>query len=460
MRFTSTVAASAVAAVASAQNYLGFNSGATLADRSAKFKADFKAEFETAAKLNNSPGKFNSVRLYTNIQAYSEEEPIEAFDAAVETKTNVLLGVWASGTDNIDKEIRALKKAIEKHGDDLTDLIIGVTIGSEDLYRVSETGIKNESGVGNSPKAITDFIKDWRDAFGKGALAGVPVGHADTWDAWGNSTNKAVIDAVDFVAVHEYPYYENDKGNHIDNAGALFDRAYQAVAAAAGDKPIWVTETGWPYVGPDWDEAEASIKNAKKYWQDVGCRRLFNKVPTFWYTLRDSNPDNEMKFAITDDLNTKPYFDLSCPDHFDTPSTTSKASDHKTSTTASSSTKTDESDDESTSTFTTVTTASPSTTPSSDDNEEEGNSEESTDDNSEENDSSNNDNTSDNTNDDNTSPSNDNTSDDSSNESTPTGDSSSPTETPGAPGAASSLKMLSVASYVVLGLAGAAFTLL
>lgn len=435
MRFTSTVAASAVVAVASAQNYLGFNSGATLANREAKFKADFKAEFETAAKLNNSPGKFNSVRLYTNIQAYSEDSPIEAFDAAVETKTNVLLGVWASGTDNIDKEISALKKAIETHGTDLTDLIIGVTIGSEDLYRVSETGIKNESGVGNSPKALVDFVKDWRDAFKSGPLSKIPVGHADTWDAWGNSTNKPVIDAVDFIAVHEYPYYEDGKGNSIDNAGHLFDRAYQVALDAAGSKPVWVTETGWPYIGPDWDEAEASVKNAKKYWQEVGCRKLFNKTPTFWYTLRDSNPDNKMKFAITDKLSTDPLFDLTCPDHFDTdePSTTSSASksSHSTSTSAPSS-ETSESAGDSTSTFT---TSSPSSTP---DNGSDNGS-----DNSGSNDSNN----------------GGSGSESSSESSTPTSDASGADNT-NDPSAATGIKALSLASYVVLGLAGAAFTLL
>ncbi|KAG9258032.1 glycoside hydrolase family 17 protein [Emericellopsis atlantica] len=316
MRFTSTIAAgiAAVGAVADGSNYLGFNSGATLADRSAKFKADFAAEFKTAAKLNGAPGKFNSARLYTNIQAYSQEDPIEAFDAAVETKTHLLLGVWASGTDNIDKEISALNKAIEKYGSELTDLIIGVNIGSEDLYRTSVTGLKNDpEGVGASPKTIVSFINDWRKAFKSSAIADVPVGHADTWDVWNNSTNKAVIDAVDFISVHEYPYYENDKGNSIENAGKLFDSAYQATLAAAGDKPVWVTETGWPYVGETWDEAVASVENAEKYWKEVGCKKLFNKTPTFWYTLRDSNPANSMKFAITDKLSTEPRFDLSCP---------------------------------------------------------------------------------------------------------------------------------------------------
>ncbi|KFA49957.1 hypothetical protein S40293_01263 [Stachybotrys chartarum IBT 40293] len=319
MHVSSIVLSGALAAGVSAQNYLGFNSGATLADRSAKFKEDYLAEFRTAQNLRGAPGKFNAVRLYTNIQAYSESDPISAFEAAIETDTSILLGVWASGTNNIDNEIAALRAAIDQYGSDFTDLVIGISIGSEDLYRVSETGVINESGVGAGPDVLVRFIEEYREAFADTPLADVPVGHVDTWDVWGNSSNRAVIEAVDFIGVDEYPYYENDKGNDISNSGQLFDRAYQATLDAAGGKPVWVTETGWPTSGPDWDEAEASIRNAKYYWNEVGCRRLFNQVPTFWYNLRDSNPDNEMKFAITENLSTTPMFNLTCPTTFQTP---------------------------------------------------------------------------------------------------------------------------------------------
>lgn len=328
MRVSSTLAAVAtvLASGASAENYLGFNSGSTLADRSAKFKADFLAEFKTAQNLKNAPGTFNAVRLYTNIQAYSKDDPIQAFEAAIETKTKILLGVWTSGTDSIDLELSALKKAISKYGKTFTDLVIGMSIGSEDLYRVSETGIKNKAGVGAGPNTLVKFIGDYKKAVANTALASVPIGHVDTWDAWTNGTNKAVVDALDWVGVDEYPYYENGKGNNIKNSGKLFDRAFDAVVGAVGGKPIWVTETGWPATGPKWDEAEATVANAKYYWQEIGCRKLFNKVPTFWYNLRDSNPDNEMKFAITNNLSTTPLFDLTCPTTFDTPTGTSSTS--------------------------------------------------------------------------------------------------------------------------------------
>lgn len=360
---SAAVAVGALAMGAEAKNYLGFNSGATLANREAKFKADFQAEFETAQGLKTSPGDFNAVRLYTNIQAYSEDDPIEAFEAAIDTKTQILLGVWTSGTDSIDKEISALKKAVQKYGSKLTDLIIGVSVGSEDLYRNSVTGVKNKGGVGVQPDALVDFIDDFRKAFKDTPISKVPLGHVDTWDVWGNATNKPVLDAIDFIGVDEYPYYENGKGNSIDNAAKLFDKAFDATVAAAGGKPVWVTETGWPYKGPDWDEAKPSVKNAQKYWQEVGCKSLFNKVPTFWYNLRDSNPDNKMKFAITENLSTTPLFDLSCDKVDDKETSSSAESKTKTSTAASKSTG----ESHTTGTFITATA---SATGSSDDDED------------------------------------------------------------------------------------------
>ncbi|KJZ78170.1 hypothetical protein HIM_02208 [Hirsutella minnesotensis 3608] len=322
MRLTSTLLAAALALCASANNnnYMGFNSGAKKADYSAKFKADFEQEFRTAQNLQNAPGKFNAVRLYTNIQAYSQEEPTEAFEAAIDTQTRILLGIWTSGTHSIDKELRALHKAVGKFGKRFTDLVIGISIGSEDLYRNSKTGVKNKAGVGNDPDAIVRFINQYRHEFSKGPLGKVPVGHVDTWDAWTNGTNRAVIDCIDWLGVDEYPSYQSGEGNSIKNSPRLFDEAFEKTVGAARGKPVWVTETGWPVTGPNWDQAVASVENAKYYWNEIGCRKLFNKVPTFWYNLRDSNPDNKLKFAITKDLSTRPLFDLRCPAKFDTKS--------------------------------------------------------------------------------------------------------------------------------------------
>lgn len=320
------LAVAAMAAGAQASSYLGFSSGATLDDNTAKFKADFKAEFEAAQNLEGAPGTFNAVRLYTNIQSYSTNTPIEAFEAAIETNTYLLLGIWTSGTTTIQNELDALLTAVEQYGTNFTDLVIGMSIGSEDLYRNSVTGSQNNAGVGANPDVIVDFINTYKEAVADTALSSVPIGHVDTWDAFTNSSNDAVIDAIDWLGVDEYPFYQGTVDNNITNAGTLFDEAYDATVAVAGGKPVWVTETGWPYSGDTWVDAVPSAENAKYFWDEVGCRKLFGQVNTFWYILRDGDSAQTVKFAITEDLSTTPRFNLTCPTTFDTPSSTASAS--------------------------------------------------------------------------------------------------------------------------------------
>lgn len=315
MRFTALLAVAAAtigSAIAQDSVILGFNAGATDDTGKVKTQADFEKEFKTAKGLQGAPGNFTTIRLYSNIQSGTENTPIAAFPAAIATQTKLLLGVWASGTDNIDNELSALQAAIKQYGSKLTDLVVGISIGSEDLYRVSEPGIRNKSGVGNNAETIVKFIKDTRKKLEGTALAKIKVTHVDTWTAWVNTSNKAVIDNVDFLAVNAFPFYEAERDNQISNAGSLLNSALTATEGVAGGKDVWITETGWAYSGPAFGAADASVDNAGKYWKEVGCA-LFGRKNVFWYTLRDANPENEVKFAITDNLNTKPRYDLSCP---------------------------------------------------------------------------------------------------------------------------------------------------
>ena len=299
---------------------LGFNSGASDDKGNAKNQQDFEAEFKAAKNLNGAPGEFNTIRLYSNIQWNTPDTPIAAFPAAITTNTSLLLGIWASGTDNIDNELKALTAALDEHGSKLADLVVGISVGSEDLYRVSEPGLRNNAGVGNNADTIVRFIKDARSRLANTALKGKPFTHVDTWTAWVNGSNKAVIDEIDFLAVNAFPFYESERDNQISNAGSLLASAINATEGVAGGKDVWVTETGWAYTGPAFGAADATVDNAGEYWQDVGCK-LFGKRNVFWYTLRDANPDNEVKFAITDNLSTTARFNLTCPaDSEDLPS--------------------------------------------------------------------------------------------------------------------------------------------
>ena len=161
-------------------------------------------------------------------------------------------------------------------------------------------------------------------------MKSIKITHVDTWTAWVNGSNKAVIDEIDFLSVNAFPFYEAEHDNKIANAGALLSSAISATEGVAGGKDVWITETGWAYSGPSFGAAQATVENAGSYWQDVGCA-LFGKKNVFWYTLRDANPANEVKFAITKDLSTTARFNLTCPAGKSLP-TTSSASNSSSST--------------------------------------------------------------------------------------------------------------------------------
>ena len=183
MRFATALAVAAAtigSAIAQDTLILGFNCGASDDTGKAKTQEDFEKEFKTAQSLQGAPGNFSAIRLYSNIQWETTDTPIAAFPAAIATGSKLLLGIWASGTDNIDNELKALNAAVEEHGTALTDLVIGLSVGSEDLYRVAEPGIRNEAGVGNSAEDIDKFIYTSREQLYSTLLNDVKITHSDT----------------------------------------------------------------------------------------------------------------------------------------------------------------------------------------------------------------------------------------------------------------------------------------
>lgn len=134
MRVTGGILALAAGASAATK---GFNYGSTFTTGAAKQQSDFEAEFTAAQKLAGAPG-FTSARLYTMVQGGTANSPISAIQAAINTKTSLLLGLWASAGDNaFGNELTALKSAIDQYGTAFTSIVEGISVGSEDLYRNS-----------------------------------------------------------------------------------------------------------------------------------------------------------------------------------------------------------------------------------------------------------------------------------------------------------------------------------
>ena len=316
MLFSTFLAAFAACFSTAYSQFQGFNYGSTNTDGSPVTLEQFTNDFTTAKALAGTSDAFTSARLYTCIQAGTTNTPIEAFQAAVNTGTSVLLGLWASaGQENINNELAALTAFLDgSSGTALAKLIVGISVGSEDLYRISPTGIINKSGVGASPDDIVNYIGQVKTAIASTAAKGALVGHVDTWTAWVNSSNDAVISSSDFVGMDAYPYFQNTMTNPIEDGYSLFDAAYEATVSAAGNTPVWVTETGWPVSGDQSGDAVPSIANAQTYWDQVGCGLLFGKTNTWWFTLQDAYPTtpNPSFGIVGTTLSDTPIYDLSC----------------------------------------------------------------------------------------------------------------------------------------------------
>lgn len=317
MRSSSLLALVASSPLASAA-IKGFNYGASFTNGAAKQQSDYESAFNAAKTLQGAPG-FTSARLFTTIQPGTSNSPISALAAALTTDTTLLLGLWCSAGDAVfTNELSALTTAIDTHGQPLIDHLSAISVGSEDLYRASPTGMRNNENPGASASVIASYIRRVRDALSSTSARNIPIGHVDTWTAWVDPANRPVIEAADFIGMDAYPYFQYETANSIDHANATFWDAYRATtdaAAATGNKPVWITETGWPVAGKTSGQAVPSGENAQRYWREVQCSAARAGVNTYWYTLNDgaSSPSfSVLGGAEGSGFDARPLFDLSC----------------------------------------------------------------------------------------------------------------------------------------------------
>lgn len=275
--------AAGLATTAFAQVQQGFNYGATNEDGSCRGYDDFLSYFNTAKSLAGTPGTFTSARLYTSIQCGTLNDPISAYQAAIDTDTSILVGLWASaGRGNYENELNSLLRAAEQYGTAFTDRVVGISVGSEDLYRSSPDGVAANAGVGATGAEIEGYIGWLRDWIRGTALEGKPIGHVDTWTAWVRPENAGVAASVDWLGHNSFPYFESTKPNAIEQAPDNFWSAVGNTESVAGGKPVFVTETGWPHSKSN---PHMSYQSHDVWWKpQVPCTNLYlqsahNRVP-------------------------------------------------------------------------------------------------------------------------------------------------------------------------------------
>ena len=192
--------------------------------------------------------KVHAVRTYSMLKGQDKIPEL-----ASKYNLNVTLGAWIDG--NLEKnriEVDTLIRVAQQNNPRVIRLMVG-----------NEVILRDEI-----PKsALIDYIREVKK------VANRPVSTSETWDVW--LKNPDLVDEVDFIAMHILPYWEGIAAE--DAVDYAFER-YHEVAKAFPNKPIIITEVGWPSDGQPFKHSEASVSNQARFLREFLNRADAEKV--------------------------------------------------------------------------------------------------------------------------------------------------------------------------------------
>ena len=180
-------------------------------------------------------GDVYAVRTYTVEGTMSEVPQLAAAHGL-----NVALGAWISkDAARNDAEIERLIDVYrENHRQ-----VVRVIVGNEAILREEQTAEQMISHIKRVRRSV------W-----------APVSTAEPWHIW--LEHPELVEQVDFIAVHMLPYWE---GIAVDQAVDHVLYRYHELKTAYPDKPVVISEVGWPSNGRTRLDAVASHANQAKF---------------------------------------------------------------------------------------------------------------------------------------------------------------------------------------------------
>ena len=255
-------------------------------------KKNYPTREQVQEDLELLADKVHSIRTYTSLEGM-EVVP----ELAAQNGMHLAMGAWIDIVeDNASEEDKL--KIEEKNRQEVESLvnltnqypktIVRTLVGNESLLRTRQKQagpiaeqireqykdqlseqeidekIKAEIKVKVAEKAnqLIEYIREVKKRTWK------PVSTSETWDIWVD--NPALGAEVDYIGVHILPYWEGvpvDKARGAEGDAAVdyvFKRYYE-LQQLYPNKPIVITETGWPSDGPPQKTATASLINEAKF---------------------------------------------------------------------------------------------------------------------------------------------------------------------------------------------------
>jgi len=300
--FSTAVLASSVTSVyaAFAITYMnGVNIGGTTPSGACKTQAQLEAEFRKIKKEFSAsmPGTtLDAIKFFSTSGCDLLMKSIPAANAA---GVKLWPTVWAVPHSKFEADKGALERAIRQYG---TSWLKGVIVGSESMYREEI-----------SPHTLASYIYDVKGMVQIALKAPkIPIGCADTWTSWEKGVNQPVIDAVDFVLMNGFPYWE---GSTPAQALGKLQSAITKTRNRIQGKVLVVGETGWPTKGDKFGSAVPSVANLQAYWKAAACWMRAQRIAFFWFSAFDEPQKGashvEGNFGLAD-VNGKLKISLKC----------------------------------------------------------------------------------------------------------------------------------------------------
>ncbi|KAJ1668011.1 glycoside hydrolase 3 protein [Coemansia sp. RSA 1813] len=214
------------------------------------------------------------LRLYTSkLRIYSvkdcnQGEPV--LRAMENTDWKVVLGLWVNNDDAVYEADK--QELIRLAGVfDFTKQVDAVVVGSEAVYRQEQTA-----------EQLATKVREVKAVLAALGLQSIPVTTSETWPSY----HQPLIEAVDFVNMHGFPFWE---GVELDGAVDRMVEHIYSLQKAANGKKVVVGETGWPSAGASYGAAVASLANAQTYLQGFVCWAEKESVEYFYFNSFDQS---------------------------------------------------------------------------------------------------------------------------------------------------------------------------